>query len=97
MKVSTKLNKDSESVKTIVTLNFDETTREELIDLAAKSAIIMAQAEWRTSGTIPATADINVHDLVNRERKARVNVFDQLKSMSIEDRKVWLAARGIEL
>ena len=97
MKVSTKLNKDSESVKSIVSLNYEGTTREELIDLASKSVIIMAQAEWRASGSIPATADINVHDLVNRERKARVNVFETLKGMDKDALKAFLASKGIEL
>ena len=91
MKVSTKVNKDSDAVKTILELDFNDTTREELVELATKSAIIMCQAEWRVDG-IPATATVNVHELCNRERKARVKLTPEqtFERMSPSDQDEFL-------
>lgn len=68
---STKLHKDAQPVKTVLTLDWSNMDRAALIALATKPAVIARQADYRAEGTIPEADTVDVHELVNRERKAR--------------------------
>ncbi len=67
--VSTKPNKGSEAINTIVEVETDSASREVLVALALQSAIIKRQAYWRKHG-IPATDSFSLKDYAPGTRHA---------------------------
>ena len=66
--VSTKLTKDGTAVETKVTIDWSNVSLEELQKLASATVIINEQAVWRTSGTIPTSATIEVRKQIDTPR-----------------------------
>lgn len=68
--VNTRLTKDSDKQATVLTLNFEGVTRDQLIGLATSTLVIDWQAVQRTAGSIPAKDEVKVTEFLNRPRQA---------------------------
>lgn len=63
----TSLTKDSDAVSTAAVFTFDGVTEAQLQELAMRSIVIMAQAQYRAAESVPVTDTVNVAKLLQRQ------------------------------
>ena len=89
-KVSTKVDKSSKAIETLVNVVYDSAPAERA--LATQALIVKAQSVWRKNG-IPAECTIRVSEYAPGTRHAgTVNPLEVAKTMSPEDRAKLIAA-----
>lgn len=88
--VDTKANKEAESVKTELTLNWAGMSEEDLRALAQQALIVKLQSGWRKNG-IPDAATVNVVDHKVGTRAPRTAAQIDVASMTPEQKQALLA------
>lgn len=89
VKVTTRPKAGEEKVETVLTLNWDGMTTEDIKALAQQALIVKLQSQWRKDG-IPAEANVNVVDHKVGTRAPKKSLAETISSMSAEDRKALL-------
>lgn len=73
--VRTKITNDHEAIKTDLTLDFSEISKEDLVPWATKSVIIAEQRVWRESEVVPEKLELVVKPIpVKKKRVAKIDV-----------------------
>lgn len=95
----TRLTKGGDAHVTNATLVWDGVGDEQIKALAARSLIIMAQAQYRAAGKVPESDTINVADMLKRERAAGgkstpESIAAKVAKLSDADRAALLAMLG---
>lgn len=98
-KFKTRLAKGGDAHVTDATLVWDGVDDEQIKSLAARSIIIMAQAQYRAAGKVPPTDTINVADMLKREGKGGAkstpeSIAARVAKLSEADRASLLALLG---
>lgn len=81
----------TEATQTAVTIDWSNTSEEDIKALATRTIVIAAQAQWRKDGMIPSEITLDANDFANPTRVARkqdaiANAKKALAAMSPEER-----------
>ena len=88
----TKIDARAETAtETAVTVNWDNTSLDDIKALATRTIVIAAQSQWRKDGAIPSEVTLDANDFANptrapRKQDAMANAKKALAAMSPEDR-----------
>lgn len=96
-KAKTKLDARAETAtETAVTINWDNTSLDDIKALATRTIVIAAQTQWRKDGAIPEAITLDANDYANPTRAARkpVDIKTLWAKMSAEERAEFLASAG---
>ena len=86
--VSTKVDASSEAVKTALTIDFSEVTREQLEAIATQAIVVKWQSQVRRAG-IPSEAKIDARQYTpgTRAVQAPVNILQMVTKMTAEEKQ----------
>ncbi len=93
----TKLDARAESAtETAVTIDWSNTSQEDIQALATRTIVIAAQAQWRKDGVIPHEVTLDANDFANptrvRTQKSNIDTLRAaLAKMAPEEREAELA------
>ena len=93
IEVDTKANKDAESVKTNLTIDWSEMSTDDVQALAQQALIVKLQGAWRKNG-IPDgdfTVKASDHKIGVRAKREPASVESLLQKLSPEERQALLA------
>jgi hypothetical protein len=90
--VSTRKDKNSDEVKTNLTLNWDGVTEDDLRALAQQALIVKLQGGWRKNG-IPSEVTVKVieHKVGTRAPRGPIDLATAIQNLNPEERKALLA------
>lgn len=90
----TKLDARAESAtETAVTIDWSNTSQEDIQALAARTVVIAAQAQWRKDGVIPTEATLDANEYANPTRAPRkpADIKALFAKMTPEEKAAFLA------
>jgi len=90
----TKLDARAESAtETAVTIDWSNTSEEDIKALATRTIVIAAQSQWRKDGVIPSEITLDANDFANPTRAPRkpADIKALFAKMSPEERAAFLA------
>ena len=81
---------------TAVTINWDNTSLDDIKALAARTVVIAAQSQWRKDGVVPSEVTLDANDFANptrvRTQKSNIDTLRAaLAKMAPEEREAELA------
>lgn len=91
----TKLDARAESAtETAVTIDWSNTSQEDMQALAARTVVIAAQSQWRKDGVIPTEVTLDANDYANPTRAPRkpVDLKALVAKMTPEERAAFIAS-----
>lgn len=91
----TKLDARAESAtETKVTIDWSNTSQEDLQALAARTVVIAAQTQWRKDGHIPTEITLDANEFANPTRAPRkpADIKALFAKMTAEERAEFLAS-----
>lgn len=91
--VDTKLDAKGDAKRTLVTVDSDGATPDQLFDQAARTLIVTAQGGWRRNGSIPASFTILAKEAGTRQPFVATpdSIAAKASSMTSEERKQLIA------
>lgn len=90
----TKLDARAESAtETAVTIDWSNTSQEDIQALAARTVVIAAQSQWRKDGVIPSEVTLDANDYANPTRAPRkpADIKALFAKMTPEEKAAFLA------
>lgn len=91
----TKIDARAESATlTAVTINWDNTSLDDIKALATRTIVIAAQSGWRKDGAVPAEVTLDANDYANPTRAPRkpADIKALFAKMTAEERAEFLAS-----